>query len=461
MPSQAKILVVDDERLIRWTLVQALGELGHEVSEAADGAAALAQVAAEAPDLVILDIRLPGLGGLEVLQALRREHPETSVVMISAHGTLETAVEAMKLGAADYIRKPFQAADVQHTVSRLLTSQRAERERDLVLGREARSYGLESLVGVSDSMQQVRGLIAQLSAAGASTVLVEGESGTGKGLVARLLHYTGPRGRKPFVEVSCTALAEGLVESELFGHERGAFTDAKARKQGLLELADGGTVFLDEIGDMPLAAQAKLLRAMEDRLFKRVGGVRDIRVDVQVVAATHRDLGQAVAEGRFREDLYYRLAVVRIALPPLTAHREDIPLLAEAFIRHYNRELGRSLTGVSPAALSLLGAYRWPGNVRELRNVIERAVLLGTHPELQPEDLPAGIAQPTAHEPHASGLSSLPPSGLSMQEVERGLILRALQAEGGNQTHAARRLGISRDTLRYRMKKFGLGAEAG
>jgi DNA-binding NtrC family response regulator len=456
MANTAKILVVDDERLIRWTLSQSLSELGHEVFEAPDGEAAIARAAAEEPDLVLLDIRMPGLDGLQVLQVLRREHPATAVVMISAHGTLETAVEAMKLGAADYISKPFQAADVQHAVTRLLERRRVERERDLLLGREASQYGLASLVGVSGPMQRVRELVARLSAAGPSNVLIEGESGTGKGLLARVLHYAGPRARKPFVEVSCTALAEGLVESELFGHERGAFTDARTSKQGLFELADGGTVFLDEIGDMPLAAQAKLLRALEDRVFKRVGGVRDIRVDLQVVAATNRELGQAAQEGRFRKDLYYRLAVVRLELPPLATHREDIPLLAEAFIRHYNRELGRAVRGVSPAALALLGAYRWPGNVRELRNVIERAVLLGARPEIGPEDLPAEISRITA--PEAPPGPALPPRGLSMEEVERELIQRALADEGGNQTHAARRLGISRDTLRYRLKKHGLGA---
>jgi DNA-binding NtrC family response regulator len=451
----ARVLVVDDERLIRWSLVQSLEQAGHQVCEAADGEQALVLARRERPDIVLLDFRLPGISGMEVLGLLRAELADCSVVMISAHGTLELAVEAMKQGAVDYLRKPFSAEEVELLVGRLAQSLKLKQEVDLYRGKERRLFGLDSLVGGSAGMQAVRDLVSRIARSDASNVLVEGKSGTGKGLVARVIHYAGRRRQRPFVEVSCTALSESLVESELFGHERGAFTDAKTAKKGLFELADGGTIFLDEIGDMALASQAKLLRALEDRRFRRVGGVHDIDVDVCVVAATNRDLGRQVEAGQFRADLFYRLAVLRLTIPPLQQRTQDIEALSAHFLAHFAREFHKPLGRLAPQALERLRAYHWPGNVRELRNVLERALILGDGQTIGIGDLPAellagqrGILGPGAPE--------LPIEGLSMEEVERRMIAEALRASSGNQTRAARLLKISRDTLRYRIKKHGI-----
>jgi DNA-binding NtrC family response regulator len=359
MVDKARVLVVDDEKLIRWSLREALADMDHEVFEAADGRRALEIVAAESPDVVLLDIRMPGLDGMQVLKEIREKNAECAVVMISANTTLDVAVEAMRLGAVDYIRKPFQAEDVKILVTRLTEKIRLEREINLYRDREQSQYRLDSLVGVSPQVREIRELIGKIAGSDATNILVEGESGTGKGLVAKIIHYSSRQQRKPFMDVSCTALTESLVESELFGHEKGAFTDAKATKKGMFEQANGGTIFLDEIGDMPLASQAKLLRALEDRLFKRVGGVRDIRVDVRVVAATNRNLEQEVAAERFRKDLFYRLAVLRVHIAPLRSRPEDVPHLCAHFIHHFNREFRRSYQRVSPDALKFLTQYRW------------------------------------------------------------------------------------------------------
>ena len=366
---------------------------------------------------------------------------------------------AMKLGAVDYIRKPFQTEDVKLLVTRLTEKIRLQHEVDHYRDREKRLYGLDSLVGVSRQVKDIRVLISKIATSDATNILVEGDSGTGKGLVARIIHNTGRRQKKPFMEVSCTALTESLVESELFGHEKGAFTDAKATKKGLFELAHGGTIFLDEVGDMPLASQAKLLRAIEDRMFKRVGGVRDIRVDIQVVAATNRDLAEAVAEGRFRKDLFYRLAVLKIPLAPLRTCPEDVPHLCRHFIAHFNKEFRRNYERVSPRALEILTEYHWPGNVREVRNVVERAMILEDKKEILPEDLPADLTHGKERSPRPMTID-LPPEGVSIEEVEQGLIARALDLADGNQSRAAKLLRISRDTLRYRIKKYGLTRDA-
>jgi DNA-binding NtrC family response regulator len=399
---------------------------------------------------------MPGLDGMQVLKEIREKHPECAVVMISANTTLDVAVEAMRLGAVDYIRKPFQAEDVKILVTRLTEKIRLEREVNLYRDREQSQYRLDSLVGVSPQVREIRELIGKIAGSDASNILVEGESGTGKGLVAKIIHYSSRQQRKPFMEVSCTALTESLVESELFGHEKGAFTDAKATKKGMFEQSNGGTIFLDEIGDMPLASQAKLLRALEDRLFKRVGGVRDIRVDVRVVAATNRNLEQEVAAERFRKDLFYRLAVLRVHIAPLRSRPEDVPHLCAHFIHHFNREFRRSYQRVSPDALKFLSQYRWPGNVRELRNVIERAMILEDKTEILPKDLPPDLRSGGLPD-HPAVPISLPNEGVSMEEVERSLIIKALEASHGNQSRAAKFLKMSRDTLRYRMKKFGIG----
>ena len=453
MAGTAKVLVVDDEKLIRWSLREALDDLEHDVFEASNGRQALEQMAAGMPDVVLLDLRLPDKDGMDVLGEIREKYPECAVVVISADATQDSAVDAMKLGAVDYIRKPFQTNDVKKLVTHLTEKIRLQHEVEHYRNREKRLYMLDTLVGVSSQVNDLRVLISKIATSDATNILVEGDSGTGKGLVARIIHNTGRRQKKPFMEVSCTALSASLVESELFGHEKGSFTDAKTTKKGLFELAHGGTLFLDEIGDMPLASQAKLLRALEDRTFRRVGGVRDIQVDVQVVAATNRDLAKAVADGGFRKDLFYRLAVLRLEIAPLGERPEDVPHLCSYFLKHFNREFRRNYERVSPKALKILGAYHWPGNVREVRNVIERAMILDDKREILPEDLPADL---TSNEPAGSTevLVSLPPNGISLEEVERTLIMHALKAANGNQSKAAKLLRISRDTLRYRMKKF-------
>ena len=443
------VLVVDDEKLIRWTLGQTLGRAGHNVLEAADGERALELARSERPGIVLLDLRLPGIDGMEVLRTLRREQPDCAVVMISAHGTLEMAVEAMKLGATDYLKKPFEPEEVELLVRRLTEKIRLERQVDLYKQKDQKEFAPEQLIGGSSTMQRARDLILRVARSGASNILVEGESGTGKGLASRVIHQLSGRREQPFVEVSCTSLADNLVESELFGHERGAFTDAKVSKRGLFELADGGVLFLDEIGDMPLGSQAKLLRALEDRKFKHVGGLRDQSVDVMVVAATNRNLEEAVQLGTFRQDLFYRLAVLRIELPTLRQRREDIPELCAHFVHRYSCECGRAVAGIEPNALERLVGFDWPGIVRELRNVIERAIILGDGERIRLRDLPPDL---TSGEPAQAERVT----GLTMAGMERELIVRALERAGGNQSQAARLLNISRDTLRYRLKKHGI-----
>jgi len=455
MSRHAKVLVVDDDGALRSALLATVSSMGHAVVEAQDGASALRALDAEHPDVVILDLGLPDVSGLELLEEIRRSHPQCAVAMITSRGDVEDAVEAMKLGALDFLRKPFETADIRLLVGRLSEKASLQRDVDVYVSRERQQYALANIIGVSDAMVAVRDLVSRIAHSDASTVLVEGESGTGKGLIAKVLHYASARQRRPFVEVSCAALVSTLVESELFGHERGAFTDAKQTKKGMLELADGGTVFLDEIGEMALESQSKLLTALEDRTFKRVGGIRDIRVNVRVVAATNRNLTQDVAGGRFRNDLFYRLTVLRLQLPPLRSRPEDVPPLCDHFVRYFNAEFRRKFEGVHPDAMQILMRYHWPGNVRELRNVIERAMLLEHKAEITPEDLPVELTQADNRE--LGGVTiDLPPDGASLELIERSLIDRALRLAKGNQSRAARLLGMSRDTLRYRLRKHGL-----
>lgn len=444
------VLIVDDEELIRWSLRERLTREGYQVREAGTGSEAVGQFSAGV-DLVLLDYRLPDLDGLAVLRQLKALDPEALVILLTAIVNIDTAVEAMKLGAFHFANKPFDLDDVAATVERALETTRLRREVKQLRENEARPYSLRALAGQSDAMESLRRLVAKIGRSPASTVLLTGESGTGKDLVAKVIHYSSDRATRPFMNITCSALPEQLLESELFGHERGAFTDARLQKRGLLESADGGTVFLDEIGEMVPALQAKLLRFLEEKSFKRVGSSADIHVDVRVVAATNRNLEEQVAQGQFRADLFYRLNVLPVRLPSLRDHIEDVAILVSYYIDLFNREFKKRITGVAPNAEALLTSYAWPGNVRELRNVVERAMLLAEGDRLEAKDF--GVL---ARDRDPADAFKLPPHGVSLQDVERSLVIQALHRAGGNQTKAATLLCLHRDQIRYRMEKYGL-----
>jgi DNA-binding NtrC family response regulator len=455
--SPARILVVDDEKLIRWSVGERLQRDGYEVIAAESGEQALELVASREPDLMLLDVRLPGIDGLATLQRSLSLQPDLTVLMMSAHSTVDIAVDAMKRGAVDFLVKPFPFQSLDAAVRRALQTAQTRRQiAALTAERKTGGPANGALVGSSPVMESIRSMVSRLAASDATTVLIEGESGSGKEVVARAIHFESARAEKPFMQVNCAALPEHLLESELFGHERGAFTDAHAQKRGLFESAEGGSVMLDEIGDLPPGGQAKLLRLLENKTFRRVGGVQELRADVRVLAATNVNLEERVAEGRFRADLFFRLNVVRIAMPALRDHVEDISLLAAHFIARFNHEMKRDLKGVAPAAMDALAAYHWPGNVRELRNVIERAFILhASADELRPEHLPAELRKSGAPRKQERPVT-VPEQGLVLDDVERKLISEAMERASGNQSKAARLLGISRDTLRYRLKKHSM-----
>ncbi len=452
----AKILVIDDEKLIRWTLEDVLRREGYEVLSAESGEVGLKLFEEEAPDLILLDLALPKMEGMEVLEKIKERDPEALVIILTAYGTVESAVKAMKKGAYDYLEKPFDVGETKLIIKKALETFQLKKEVARLRQEQKERFGLDNIIGVSEAMQAILAIAKRIAQSNATTVLIQGESGTGKELLAKAIHYQSARAEQPFMAINCTALPETLVESELFGHEKGAFTDAKSTKKGLLELANGGTVLLDEIGDMKPSTQAKLLRVLEEKSFKRIGGTRDIRVDVRVIATTNRDLSQQIREGAFREDLYYRLKVVPIVIPPLRERPEDILPLARYFVDRYNREFRRKVTRISPEAEALLLNYPWPGNVRELRNAIERAMILGSGdvitPDLLPKEIVAG-PQTRDEEPLAF---QVPRGGVSLRALEKELVKQALELAGGNQVRAARLLGISRDAFRNRMKKYGM-----
>jgi two-component system, NtrC family, response regulator AtoC len=447
--ANATLLVVDDEELVRWSLCERFKSDGYTVLEAGTAAGALEHVAGGV-DLVLLDYRLPDGDGLTALRRIKEIAPDTLVVLMTAFSTVENAVEAIKHGAYHYLNKPFNLDDVAATVEKALETSRLRREVRTLRHSAGREYSFDAIIGASPAMQRAKPLLVRVAASPASTVLLTGETGTGKDLAAKAIHYNSDRAAKPFVNITCSALPEPLLESELFGHERGAFTDARQQKRGLFETADGGTVFLDEIGEMAPGLQAKLLRFLEERTFKRVGGLTDIHVDVRVIAATNRNLEDQVAAGRFREDLFYRLQVMPVMLPALRERKGDIPLLADYYIDRYNGEFRKRVRGVTPEARAQLEQYRWPGNVRELRNAIERAMLLIDRDWLTADDFMSLTRGGTA------ASFRLPADGVSLALVEKQLLVQALERADGNQTHAGQLLGINRDQVRYRIEKFGL-----
>ena len=445
------ILVVDDEALIRWSLKDRLTEQGYRVIEADTAAAAIAK-SEEGPDLVLLDYKLPDGDGLQVLKKLKERDPDVLVILLTAFSSIENAVEAMKYGAYHYANKPFNLDEIALLVDQALETTRLRREVKRLRANQAQPYSFDRIVGSSQSLVTIKTLMRKVASSPASTVLLSGESGTGKDLAAKVIHYNSDRSSKAFMNITCSALPEALLESELFGHERGAFTGADRQKRGLLETADGGTVFLDEIGEMVPGLQAKLLRFLEEKTFKRVGGSVDIHVDVRVVAATNRKLEEEVRAGRFREDLFYRLNVLPIVLPPLRDRSDDIPLLAEFYIDSYNTEFKKRVRGVAPAAMKRLQSYGWPGNVRELRNTVERAMLLSESDVLQSDDVTIGGASAV----RLGDRVELPPNGIDLEQLERSLVVQALERTQWNQTRAAGLLGLNRDQIRYRIEKFHL-----
>ncbi|MDZ7292507.1 MAG: sigma-54 dependent transcriptional regulator [candidate division KSB1 bacterium] len=447
------ILVVDDDRNIcKMIEINLRKEREYDVDVASSGEACLKMIRENIPDLVLLDIQMPGIDGIETLKRIRDDEPRIPVVMMSAHGTIEKAVQSMKLGAYDFITKPFASDRLLVTVRNALTTSSLKQEIDSLRSELKSRFQFKNIIGQSGKMQEVFRALEKVVNSNV-TVLIQGESGTGKELIARAIHYHSPtRGNKPFVAVNCSALPESLLESELFGHEKGSFTGATGRRIGKFEVANGGTIFLDEIGLMTQATQAKVLRILQEREFERVGGNEMVKVDVRVISATNRDLEEAIKNGEFREDLYYRIAVFPIKLPPLRERKEDIPLLAAHFLDKYAKQENKEIEGIAPDALELLMAYNWPGNVRELENCIERAVVLASTREITPKDLPnsvRAIGEKKIYEADNT-LSSW------IEKLEEDALRNALLENGGNISQTAKKLGIGRATIYRKAKKYGL-----
>jgi len=465
--SGSTVLIVDDEHTLARSAKAFLADHGYEAEVAGSGEQALQLLETLQPDVVFADVRLPGMSGLDLLKRIREFDPLIPVIMLTAYGSIEGAVAAVKLGAFDYIKKPVDLEELKLLADRARENRLLKQELSYYRRRATADVGFGASVGESPAIRAVLERARQIAALDETPpVLLTGETGTGKGLLARAIHAAGPRAAKPFIEVNCTALPASLMESELFGYERGAFTDAKESKTGLVEAAEGGFLFLDEIGDVDLSVQGKLLRAIEERAVRRVGSVRERKIDVRIIAATNRDLDREVRQERFRKDLYFRLAVIVLDVPPLRARGADVLLLTDHYLRLFNAKYGKVVRELSPAARDLLRSYPWPGNVRELSHVIERAVLWSRGSTIDVEHLsltsPADAGPPEPRDSAAPAaadappLPSLPPQGVDLGQWEKSVIEQAMREAGGNQTKAARRLGISRDTLRYRLRKFGL-----
>lgn len=456
-----QILVVDDDEAIRWTLREALEAWGFTSNEAGSVQEGLRQFKADQPAAILLDIDLPDGSGLDVLRELKREQPDSIVIMITGNVQVDNTISALRGGAYDFIAKPINLEELRITIRNALETRHLRREVAQVRKERAREFNFSQIVGESEAMKKMLRLAAKVAESEVSSVLLQGESGTGKDLVAKAIHYGSARADGPFVAVNCAALPATLIESELFGYEKGAFTDAKARKEGLFEQAEGGTLLLDEIGELELSLQAKLLRVLEEGAFRRVGGLRDIPLDVRVLAASNRDLKAESEAGRFRLDLYYRLSIIQIDIPPLRDRGDDVLVLSQHYIDTIGAKLRRrKITGLSPETTEVFRSYDWPGNVRELRNVIERALILEDEDQITTEYLPGSllapprIAHPPSNTTETSALFVLPNEGISLDDAELSFVRQAIQRSGGNQTRAAELLGISRDQLRYRLKKL-------
>ena len=460
----ATLLIVDDEEEERLLLEEFFTNEGYRVILASRGEEGLKRFVETAPDLVLLDIRLPDIDGIQVLEELKRLNKECPVIMATGYASVGTSIKALKLGAEDYIIKPFRLDELNLIVERAFGKPAPDypTEPSTAKGKS----GFDNIIGDSPEIKSVLATVSRIAKVGSATTLIRGESGTGKELIARAIHFNSPRSDHPFVEVNCTAIPETLLEDELFGHEKGAYTDARTQRRGLLELADGGTLFLDEVGHIDQALQVKLLQVLETQAFRRLGGTKDVQVSTRIVAATNRDLEKALENGSFREDLYYRLNVISIYLPPLRERGDDIIHIAEYYIDHYNREYDRNICELSPQSKTLLKQYHWPGNVRELKNVIERAILLGEGDIIQTKDLlidrrpkeqRTQVAKPSVEITDTGDVKvAFPPSGISLEAVEKKLIEEALGSTRWNTSRAAQLLHLSRDTLRYRMKKYDL-----
>jgi DNA-binding NtrC family response regulator len=465
MPKE-KVLVVDDDSAIRYTLTEALRAWGYEPFEASTVAAALEAFDAERPSAVLQDVNLPDGSGLDVLLEYKKRQPQAIVIMITGNVQLDDTIAALRGGAYDFIGKPVRLGELQVTIRNGIEAGRLRREVSYLRREQERRFSFDQIIGESPAMSEMIRLARKVAASEASSVLLLGESGTGKDLVAKAIHYGSSRADQPFIAINCAAIPATLIESELFGHEKGAFTDARARKEGLFEQAQGGTLFLDEIGELELGLQAKLLRVLEDGSFRRVGGLKDLPLDVRVVAASNRDLKAESDVERFRLDLYYRLSVIQIDLPPLRERGDDVLLLAKYYLGHFNERLRKRVRGLASEVEEIFRRYSWPGNVRELRNVIERVTILEDSDLITPSWLPRGLISnertvfppPVIADSHAAEVRApsfqLPNEGIDLEQVELSLVRQAMERSGGNQTRAAELLGVSRDQLRYRLKKI-------
>ncbi len=454
MARTGRILVVDDEVNARTALAELLRDEGYDVETAADAFKALGKYESFSPHVVVTDLKMPGMDGIELVKKIRSSEDPAAVVVMTAFGAVASAVEAMRAGAAEYLTKPLNFDELLVVLGKVFEQQELRRETRQLRQRVRDRVAPNNIVGDSPPMQRVFEVVDQVAPSRA-TVLITGESGTGKELVANALHQRSPRASGPFIKLHCAALAESLLESELFGHERGSFTGAMARKDGRFQLADGGTLFLDEIGEISPSIQVKLLRFLQEHEFERVGGTQTIRVDVRVIAATNRNLTEEVAKGRFREDLYYRLNVVALEMPPLRERRSDIPALAKFFLERYVKDNGKAIDGFSPEALELLTAYDWPGNVRELENAVERAVVLTNGARIEPRQLPPNVRPRLA----PAGMPVIP--GATMADIERYAILETLKSTGGSTSKAAEVLGISVRTIQYRLHQYNAAPRGG
>ncbi len=457
-----RILVVDDEASIREFLEIMLKKDGYEVTLAEDGQRALDLLEKKSFDLIISDMQMPHVTGMELLKKVKVDRPEVPLMMITAFGSTETAVEAMKLGAYDYITKPFDVDEVRINIAHALRSHQLEVENRTLKKELNQEYSFQNLVGHSEPMQRIFDLIRRVSQA-PTNILITGESGTGKEMIAKAIHYNGPVAKKPFVPVNCGAIPESLMESEMFGHKKGSFTGAVSDKVGLFESADGGTLFLDEVGELPISIQAKFLRALQERMIRRVGSVEDTPINIRIIAATNCDLHSMVDSGTFRQDLYYRLNVINIQAPSLQDRPEDIPFLAQHFLKKYNEALGKNIGGIAEETMELLSSYSYPGNVRELENIIERTVALEPGATILPESLPPLVVTPLGRKMASSHEIEVTDEGLDLDKVigqiEKELLIKAIHTSGGVKKKAARLLNISFRSMRYRVNKYSLGSD--